>query len=177
MNKKIYLFFLTTLLFISCKAVDHFYQDFPDQTQDEAPEEIIRQSSPFQGIEGIECIPDLDTYEEAVVVRVIDGDSIEVSLDGEDIEVRYIGVNTPEYYSEDRKRAVEATQANQELVSGEIVYLFKDTSNTDRYGRLLRYVLTEDNFVNLELVRQGYAQAKEYPPDTACHLIFEECLE
>jgi endonuclease YncB( thermonuclease family) len=130
-------------------------------------------SSQLQDIEGIECIPEIDAYEEAVVVRVIDGDSIEVNLYGENVEVRYIGINTPEYYSKDQERALEATQANKRLVSGELVYLFKDTSETDKYGRLLRYVLTDEAFVNLELVSQGYAEAKEYWPDTACHLIFK----
>jgi endonuclease YncB( thermonuclease family) len=37
---------------------------------------------------------------------------------------------------------------------------------TDKYGRLLRYVYADDVFVNAELVRQGLAEAKAYPPDT-----------
>lgn len=183
MNKKNLFFALVTLISISCKAVDYFTEDIQNElsNQDPATEngeissEIEQQeSSMFQNIEGTECIPELDSYEEAVVIRVIDGDSIEVNLYGDSVEVRYIGINTPEYYSSDQEKAVEATQANQKLVSGEYVYLFKDTSDTDKYGRLLRYVLTDEVFVNLELVSQGYAQAKEYRPDTACHSIFED---
>ena len=129
--------------------------------------------SDFTQIEGSQCIPDLSAVEIAQLKRVIDGDSIEIVLDGEVYQVRYIGINTPEYYSEERAEAVKATQANQELVEGQTLYLFKDQSNTDKYDRLLRYVLTDKVFVNRELVREGYAEAREYRPDTACHEVFE----
>ena len=128
----------------------------------------------FSTVEGTECIPDLSAYEIAYVSRVIDGDSIEVEINGEVFQVRYIGINTPEYYSSEQQQAITATQANERLVEGKIVYLFKDTSETDKYDRLLRYVLTEQDFVNLELVKAGYAEAREYPPDTACHTVFEK---
>ncbi len=47
--------------------------------------------------------------------------------------------------------------------------LIKDVSERDKFDRLLRYVFTEDYFVNYELVEEGVADAKEYSPDTACH--------
>ena len=128
---------------------------------------------PFSQLEGTECIPDLTAVEIAQVKRVIDGDSIEIVMDGEVYQVRYIGINTPEYYSDERAEAVKATQANQDLVAGKTIYLFKDQSNTDKYDRLLRYVLTDEVFVNRELVLEGYAEAREYRPDTACHTVFE----
>jgi len=128
----------------------------------------------FGSLEGIDCIPDISTVETARVVRVIDGDSIEVVMGEETYQVRYIGINTPEYYSSDRQRAEEATRVNQDLVEGKTIFLFKDQSETDKYDRLLRYVVTKDAFVNLELVRSGYAEAREYPPDTACHQVFKE---
>jgi micrococcal nuclease len=127
----------------------------------------------FSRIEGSQCIPDLSAVEIARLKRVIDGDSIEIVMDGKVYQVRYIGINTPEYYSEDRAEAIQATQANQKLVEGQTLYLFKDRSNTDKYDRLLRYVLTDEVFVNRELVREGYAEAREYRPDTACHTVFE----
>jgi endonuclease YncB( thermonuclease family) len=129
--------------------------------------------SAFSQIEGSQCIPDLSAVEIAQLKRVIDGDSIEIYLDGEVYQVRYIGINTPEYYSDERAEAIQATQANQKLVEGQTLYLFKDRSNTDKYDRLLRYVLTDEVFVNRELVREGYAEAREYRPDTACHKVFE----
>lgn len=131
----------------------------------------------YAGIAGAECIPDSSQVEIARVVRVIDGDSIEVLLDGEEVQVRYIGIDTPEYYSDDRPEAITATQANREMVEGATVYLFKDQSNTDVYDRLLRYVLTDEVFVNLELVSGGYAAPKEYPPDTACHALFQQAIQ
>lgn len=169
MIKKIVFFVLIASVALSCRAMDFFSEFQVLETTDEVEQDL----SQFQDIEGISCIPDIDSYEEALVVRVIDGDSIEVNLYGEVVEVRYIGINTPEYYSNDQEKAVEATQANQRLVSGEYVYLFKDISDTDKYGRFLRYVLTDEVFVNLELVSQGFAQAKEYHPDTACHQVFQ----
>jgi micrococcal nuclease len=60
-----------------------------------------------------------------------------------------------------------AREANRRLVEARTVYLEKDVSETDRYGRLLRYVyLPDGTSVNAEQVRQGYALARAYPPDT-----------
>lgn len=100
------------------------------------------------------------------VTRAIDGDTIETEA-GE--KVRYIGVNSPE--SVDPRRSVqcfgqEASAYNRELVEGKNVRLVKDISETDKYGRLLRYVYLEDGtFVNLTLVQNGYARASTFPPD------------
>lgn len=104
----------------------------------------------------------------APVVRVVDGDTIIVLLDGRERRVRYIGVNTPE--SADPRREVqcfgkEAAARNQALVGGKTVWLEKDVSETDQYGRLLRYVSVDGKLVNAELVREGYARVVTYPPD------------
>jgi len=112
-----------------------------------------------------------------VVTRVVDGDTIEVDIDGTSYKVRYIGIDTPEL---DDKRpefcalAQEATRYNRELVEGKTVRLEKDISETDQYGRLLRYVYVGDTFVNAELVRQGLAWAKVYQPDTKYQNILEK---
>jgi len=98
------------------------------------------------------------------VTAVIDGDTVEVVIDGQEYRVRYIGVNTPE---RDQPCGPVATEANQSLVLGQTVRLVKDKSETDRYGRLLRYVYLNNLFVNAELVRLGYAEAVGYRPDTA----------
>ena len=105
----------------------------------------------------------------AQVVKVVDGDTIRVALDGEVYAVRYIGIDAPETDPSGGApewMAREATEANRRLVEGEQVQLEKDVSETDRYGRLLRYVFLEDGtFVNAELVRLGYATAVTFPPD------------
>ena len=80
--------------------------------------------------------------------------------------MRYIGIDTPEVYPEVEAFGMEAWQANRALVEGKVVRLERDVSQTDKYGRLLRYVYVGDILVNAELVRQGLARAKAYPPDT-----------
>ncbi len=109
--------------------------------------------------------------ETAVVQTIIDGDTIDVELNGTVYRVRYIGVDTPErgqpFYA-------EATQANRDMVAGQEVILVKDVSETDQYGRLLRYIyLPDGTFVNAELLRQGYAQIVTYPPDVAMQAEFQ----
>ena len=66
----------------------------------------------------------------------------------------------PEHYG------LEATAFNRRLVEGRKVNLERDVSNQDRFGRLLRFVYADGILVNAELVREGYARAKVYPPDT-----------
>lgn len=99
------------------------------------------------------------------VVRVIDGDTIE--LENEE-RIRYIGIDTPETV-DPRKSVqcfgVEASKKNKELTEGKLVRLEKDITDRDKYNRLLRYVWVGDTFVNLELVKQGFAQSYSYPPD------------
>lgn len=99
------------------------------------------------------------------VARVIDGDTIELA-GGK--RVRYIGIDTPEVG--DGRTAVEcfareAMEENRRLVEGKTVRLKKDVSETDQYGRLLRYVYIDDLFVNDHLVRQGFARVATFPPD------------
>jgi len=102
--------------------------------------------------------------ETAQVVEIVDGDTIDVQIGGQVFRVRYIGINTPEV---GQPCAAEATTYNAGLVMAKTVTLIKDVSETDQYGRLLRYVYVGDMFVNAELVRQGYANAATYPPDVA----------
>lgn len=109
--------------------------------------------------------PTVPAGQAAQVTNIVDGDTIDVSIDGQTYRVRYILMNTPErgalYFT-------EATEANRQLVAGKTVYLVKDVSETDRFNRLLRYVyLADGTFVNAELVRQGYAQLATFPPDVA----------
>lgn len=98
------------------------------------------------------------------VTRVIDGDTIDVSINGNSYRVRYIGVNTPEL---DDLCYREARSANAALVEGQTVRLERDVSDTDQYDRLLRYVYVGERFVNAELIANGWAEAVEYAPDTA----------
>jgi len=109
--------------------------------------------------------------EKATVTQVIDGDTIIIDTGH---TVRYIGIDTPEVHPVPEAYGSEARLANQELVEGKEVTLERDVSETDRYGRLLRYVYVDETFVNGELVRLGLAEAKAYPPDTRYQDILEQ---
>jgi endonuclease YncB( thermonuclease family) len=103
--------------------------------------------------------------QQAAVTHITDGDTIEVEIDGRVYDVRYIGIDTPE---RDEPFYEEARQANLQLVEGKTVTLVKDVSETDEFGRLLRYVyLPDGTFVNAELIRQGLARVVTFPPDVA----------
>jgi len=111
------------------------------------------------------AVPSNRANEEILVKRVIDGDTIEL-IDGR--RVRYIGMNTPE--TVDPRKPVEcfgheASVENKQLVEGKIVRLEKDVSETDKYGRLLRFVYIGDIMVNDYLLRQGFARVETIPPD------------
>lgn len=107
--------------------------------------------------------------ETGVVVDVVDGDTIDVLVDGVELRVRYIGMDTPEVHSGVEWLGPEASTANARLVEGKEVVLEKDVSETDQFGRALRYVWVRDGgdwlLVNLELIRLGYAQVSTFPPD------------
>lgn len=97
--------------------------------------------------------------------EIVDGDTLYVSGPLGELEVRIIGVNTPESgecFSE------EATDALRELVAGNDLALVVDRSDIDQYGRALRFVETTGGVdVGAELVANGFAIARRYPPDDA----------
>ena len=107
------------------------------------------------------------TTTNALAIRAVDGDTVEVKVDGEkdNVKVRLLGVNTPE--SVDPRRPVEcfgkeASKHTASLVDGKRVRLESDpqADEVDRYGRLLRNIILEDGTdLNAELVRNGYAYA------------------
>ena len=112
--------------------------------------------------------PPTDPLQPAEVVSVIDGYTIEVDIDGVLYKVSYIGLDAPETKPPTKGAEPyghEASERNRQLVEGETVYLEKDISETDSYGRLLRYVYVGDTMVNAVLVQEGYGQVAAYPPD------------
>ena len=104
----------------------------------------------------------------AYVKRVIDGDTIEVSVDDHTDEVRYIGIDTPETVKPGTPIQCFGPQAsalNHRLVEGRAVRLVFDGERRDVYGRLLAYVYVGQRFVNARLVRLGYARTLTIPPN------------
>jgi micrococcal nuclease len=139
-------------------------------------------------------------FEKASLVRVVDGDTIVVEIEDEQYKVRLIGVDTPESVAseeylertgkENTAEGKTASEFTESVLSDyEYVYLQSDTSDTDRYGRLLRYVwleIPEDEYdlseistkmLNGILVAQGYANVATYKPDTMHEQDFEELAE
>lgn len=105
------------------------------------------------------------------VVRVVDGDTVIILIDGKQTRVRLIGVDTPETVHP--QKAVEAygkeaSQFTRNLLEGESVYLEYEAgvSKLDKYGRTLAYVyrVPDRLFINQEIIRQGYGHAyTKYP--------------
>ncbi|WP_099321511.1 thermonuclease family protein [Anaerococcus sp. Marseille-P3625] len=120
-------------------------------------------------------------YQMAKVTKVIDGDTIKVDIDGKVYKVRFIGINCPEIGENEEFFGKEAYEFSKEKLDDREIFLQKDVSETDKYGRLLRYVWLEkpkdlnnptkneirDLSINGILVREGYAKANYYPPDTS----------
>lgn len=117
----------------------------------------------------------------ATVINVVDGDTIDVAFEaGAELpaaRVRLIGVDTPEVHGRTDPYGAEASAYTKAQLMGKTVWLEKDVSETDRYGRALRYVwLTEPpeqpaegdirrHLFNALLVLGGYATVSTYPPD------------
>lgn len=105
-----------------------------------------------------------DQGDTATLVKVVDGDTIDVKLEnGAQERIRLIGIDTPE---RGETCFSEATDRLKALLAGEQVTLKKDKSERDRYGRLLRYVCSADGiFTEGRLVREGLAVPYRYYPD------------
>lgn len=106
------------------------------------------------------------------VVRIVDGDTVRVRVGGEEMTVRYIGVDTPESVKPGvpvQCFAKSASEFNRRLVSGKRVRLRFGPDRYDRYGRLLAYLgLVDRNgrSVNALLVARGYGRVLTIPPNT-----------
>jgi micrococcal nuclease len=110
---------------------------------------------------------------QAVVVRVVDGDTVVLHLRSGDESVRLIGVDTPETVKPNTPVQCYGPEASaylhELLPTGTRVRVRRDAEARDRYGRLLLYVwrADDDRFVNLALARGGYARPLSIAPNTA----------
>ncbi len=102
------------------------------------------------------------------VIRVIDGDTIIVEIDGVQEKIRLIGVDTPEVVDPRKPVACfgkEASAFTKNLLTGVRVRMESDSTqgNRDRYGRLLRYVFLPDGMlVNKVIIAEGYGHEYTY---------------
>jgi micrococcal nuclease len=99
---------------------------------------------------------------EAVVARVIDGDTIELDS-GE--RVRYLMIDTPESTTQLECWGPEAKQANKALVEGKTISLRYDEECTDDYDRLLAYIELSGQVINEVMIERGHACVLHIPPN------------
>ncbi len=121
-------------------------------------------------------------FEQAEVVRVVDGDTLQVYLDGSKQKVRLIGINCPESVATDESRNTaeghDASDFTHMILSeGDVIWLQSDVNDVDQYDRLLRYVWIDlpydpfdidevaDKMLNGILVVEGFAEARTYGED------------
>ena len=133
---------------------------------------------------------EIGPIEHATVVYVVDGDTLQVQMASGEKRIRLIGVDAPESVHPDESRntaaGAEASAYMESLVSpGDAVWLEKDVSETDEYGRLLRYVWTVEPgrsasaeevaalTLNGRMVADGFAKPSEFPPDTKYAAVWE----
>lgn len=113
----------------------------------------------LSGCEEVSGIPTPVDGEWVAVAQVLDGDTVELD-DGR--RARYLGINTPE---RNQPFFEEAKEANRLLVEGKAAWMVLDSQPIDQYGRILTYLWVQGQFVNVELVRQGYANTYTEPPN------------
>ena len=97
----------------------------------------------------VQPLPEVET---GTVVRVIDGRTIFVRVGKTEVEVRYIGVATPEY---GHPWYELVTEVNRNWVVGKDVEMERDRVDSDAQGRLLRYVYVDGAMVNAALIAVG----------------------
>lgn len=125
------------------------------------------------------------TVTQGYVDYVIDGDTAWIIIDEERVKVRFIGVNTPERGEVNYEAATMYTRAS---IESKTIYLEKDRSDVDRYGRKLRYIWLEKpkdgslaerdaKLFNGMMLISGFAEVATYEPDTKYVDYFEALKE
>ncbi len=120
-----------------------------------------------------------DLAPNAVVERVVDGDTIIVDFDGTRERVRLLGIDTPESVAQNRPDQCFGEEASTYLKhllpQGAQVTLIRDVEARDQYDRLLAYVVRSSDglFVNLDLLERGYAGILIYEPNSYYRKSFE----
>ncbi len=121
------------------------------------------------------------SYIEAKVVKVSDGDTVEIEYKGKSYKVRLLCIDTPESVKsgvEVQLFGKEASRFTEEMLLGKGVKLVFDKGLKDRYERLLAYiVLDEDVFFNGVLVRNGFARVNAVSPNKGLEDYFYELMD
>lgn len=119
-------------------------------------------------IPGAYCLPANAPRIQALVTKVLDGDTLEAVAGLQSFNVRLIGMDAPAIASPPEWQAGQAYGFLSNLVSGKVVTLVQDVTPTDQDGVQLRYVVVDNAFVNYEMVRLGYGRISSMSPNIAC---------
>lgn len=117
---------------------------------------------------------------DAVVTRTVDGDTVNVEYQGREIDVRLIGVDTPETVDPSQPVGCYGPQAShftERTLTGQPIRLEFDVERHDRYGRVLAYIWFRNRLFNQRLVAQGYAVVSTYPPNVRYEPRFESAQQ
>jgi len=115
---------------------------------------------------------DLVKIADGKIVKVVDGDTVDIDIDGHTERVRLIGVNTPETKHPTKPIECFGPEASayltQLLPQGTVVRIERDVEARDRYSRMLLYLYlgSNDLFINLDLVARGYGTPMSIEPNT-----------
>lgn len=112
------------------------------------------------------------------VVKVVDGDTIKLLIDGETTTVRLIGIDTPESVHPDKSKNVPegklASDHTKELVEDKFVYIEYGEDPRDRYDRVLAYVYIDENtMLNAQILEDGYAEVYTLKPNNKYEEYFQ----
>lgn len=161
-----------------------------EETPTDVEEHVDRPEESEQGSK-IELSSDI-FLQEATVKRIIDGDTlIADTKEQKDMRIRFIGIDTPESVhpdeSKNTKEGIYASEFTESLIpEGTVLYLENDISDTDQYGRYLRYIwltdelpeeltieFVKENMLNALLIDEGIADVTTFKPDTKYVEIFK----
>jgi micrococcal nuclease len=129
------------------------------------------------------CVTYAKANDTAIVLRVVDGDTLVIAYEGRQENIRLIGIDTPE--SRINPKAIkdaarsnhdiavitamgkEATRYVRALITeGTVISIEFDVQKRDKYRRLLGYAyLPDGKMLNEEIVKAGYAGIMTYPPN------------
>lgn len=132
--------------------------------------------TPIPGRPGSNTIAGRTPGRPAIVTSTVDGDTIRVRFRGRDLDVRLIGVNTPETVDPNEPVQCYGPQASHftaRRLTGRSIRLELDVERLDRYGRTLAYVWLDGRLFNRTLVAEGYAVVSTYPPNVRYVGVFE----
>lgn len=198
MRKYLLSLFLAALLALSLVGCSSSPNDTQATTQSSNAPNVTYETNQSEDNESTDIPPIVENqvigtenaeFQRVSLIRVVDGDTIIINDGTENKRVRLIGIDAAESVHPDGSRNTqEGTDASAYLKSllteGQTLYLEKDTSDTDKYDRLLRYVWLDtpadpdykkevpEKMLNAIIIKSGHATAKDYPPDTKYSDIF-----